>query len=110
MPRVSKLLTDEQKAIAEKNGIPLVTVYKRLDRDWDIEEAITKPTRKLKNVKREDGLFVDAGRGETRYFSLPVEWDDKLKHAIAESELSESEWIEKAIIDKLKPKKKQAKK
>ncbi len=110
MPRASKLLTDEQKAIAEDNEIPLVTVYKRLDRGWDIEEAITKPTRKLKNVKREDGLFVDAGRGETRYFSLPVEWDDKLKQAIAKSGITESEWIEKAIIDKLKQKKKQAKK
>lgn len=102
MPRVSKLLTEEQLAIAKKNGIPKVTVYKRLDRGWDVEKAITKPTRKLKNVKREDGLFVDAGRGESRFFSLPVEWDEKLKIAIADSELSEREWIEQTIIDKLK--------
>ena len=110
MPRVSKLLTDEQLAIAEKNGIPKVTVYKRLDRGWDVEKAITKPTRKPGNVKRKDGLFVDAGRGESRFFSLPVEWDEKFKQAIADSELSEKEWIEQTIIDKLKPKKKQAKK
>ena len=110
MPRVSKLLTEEQKAIAEKNDIPLVTVYKRLDRDWDIEKAITKPTRKIKNVKREDGLFVDAGRGERRQFSLPKEWDEELERAIAESQMGESELLEIAVIDWLKMKKKQAKK
>ena len=59
MPRESKLLTDEQLAIADKNGIPKVTIYKRLDRGWEVEKAITKPTRKVKNLKREDGLFVD---------------------------------------------------
>lgn len=110
MPRVSKLITDEQLAIAEQNGIPKVTVYKRLDRGWDIEEAISKPTRKAGNVKRQDGLFVDAGRGERRYFSLPVEWEKDFASAIANSEFSESEWIEQTIIDKLKSKKKQAKK
>ena len=102
MPRESKLLTEEQLAIAEDNGIPKVTVYKRLERGWDVEKAITKPTRKLKNVKREDGLFVDAGRGESRFFSLPQEWDDKLKDAIAKSGMSENEWLEQTIIEKLK--------
>lgn len=102
MPRESKLLTDEQLATAEENQIPKVTVYKRLDRGWDVEKAITKPTRKPKNVKREDGLFVDAGRGERRYFSLPVKWEDNLEKAIANSGLSESEWIEQVIIEKLK--------
>lgn len=108
MPRASKLLTDEQLAIAEKNGIPKVTVYKRLDRGWDVEKAITKPTRQPGNAKRKDGLFVDAGRGESRFFSLPVEWDEKLRIAIANSQMSEREWIEQTIIDKLKNKKKQA--
>lgn len=102
MPRQSKLLTSEQLAIAESNEIPKVTVYKRLDRGWDVEKAITKPTRKPKNVKREDGLFVDSGRGKRRYFSLPVKWEDDLKKAIADSGLSESEWIEQVIIDRLK--------
>jgi hypothetical protein len=110
MPRSSKLLTDEQLAIAEQNGIPKVTVYKRLDRGWDIEEAIAKPTRKPGNVKRKDGLFVDAGRAKARFFSLPVEWDEKLTSAIALSQISEREWIEQTIIDKLKAQKKQAKK
>ena len=108
MPRTSKLLTDEQLAIAEKNGIPKVTVYKRLERGWDVEKAITKPTRKPGNIKRKDGLFVDAGRGESRFFSLPVEWDEKLRIAIAEEGVSEKEWIEQTIIDKLKPKKKRS--
>ena len=106
MPRESKLLTDEQLAIADKNGIPKVTIYKRLDRGWDIEKAITKPTRKPKNVKREDGLFVDAGRGERRYFSLPVKWENDFEKAIADSGLSESEWVERVVIDRLKAQKK----
>lgn len=110
MPRTSKLLTDEQLAIAEKNEIPKVTVYKRLDRGWDVEKAITQPTRKAGNTKRKDGLFVDAGRGESRFFSLPVEWDEKLVKAIADSGMSEKEWLEQTIIDKLKTKKKQTKK
>ena len=102
MPRSSKLLTEEQLAIAKKNGIPKVTVYKRLERGWDLEKAITKPTRQPGNVQRKDGLFVDAGRAETRFFSLPQEWDEKLKQAIAESGISEKEWIENTIINKLK--------
>ena len=102
MPRVSKLLTDEQLAIADKNGIPKVTVYKRLDRGWDVEKAITKPTRKAGNTKRKDGLFADAGRAKARFFSLPQEWDDRLNDAIAESGLSENEWLEQTIINRLK--------
>ena len=110
MPRVSKLLTDEQLAIAKENGIPKVTVYKRLKAGWDVEEAITKPTRKVGNRKREDGLFVDAGRAKARFFSLPEEWDEKLAKAIANSGMSENEWLEQVVIDKLKSQKKQAKK
>lgn len=102
MPRASKLLTDEQLTIAERNGIPKVTLYKRLNRGWDVEKAITQPTRKVGNTERKNGLFVDAGRGESRFFSLPQEWDEKLKQAIAESKMSEKEWIEQAIIEKLK--------
>ena len=105
MPRVSKLLTESQLAIAEKNGIPKVTVYKRLDRGWDVEKAITQPTRKAGNRKRKDGLFVDTGRAKARFFSLPQEWDDKLKVAIANSGMSENEWLEQTIIEKLKSKK-----
>ena len=102
MPRVSKLLTEAQKAIAEHNNIPVVTVYKRLDRGWDVEKAITKPTRKPRNIKRKDGLFVNAGRGKSRHFSVAVEWERDLDQAIADSGISESEWIEKIIIDRLK--------
>lgn len=102
MPRESKLLTEEQLAIAEDNGIPKVTVYKRLERGWDVEKAIAKPTRKVGNTKRKDGLFVDAGRAKARFFSLPQEWDDKLTEAIANSGMSENEWLEKTIIDNLK--------
>lgn len=106
MPRTSKLLTDEQLAIADKNGIPKVTVYKRIQSGWDIEKAITKPTRKVGNKKRKDGLFVDAGRAKARFFSLPVEWDEKLAKAIADSGMNESEWLEQLVINELKSKKK----
>jgi hypothetical protein len=110
MPRTSKLLTDEQLAIAEQNGIPKVTVYKRIQSGWDIEKAITQATRKAGNVKRKDGLFVDAGRAKARFFSLPVEWDEKLTKAIADSQMSDNEWLEQIVIEKLKSKKRQVKK
>ncbi|MFM2315006.1 MAG: hypothetical protein RLZZ04_4282 [Cyanobacteriota bacterium] len=106
MPRTSKLLTDEQLAIAEKNGIPKVTVYKRIQSGWEIEKAITQATRKAGNVKRKDGLFVDAGRAKARFFSLPMEWDEKLTKAIADSQMSDNEWLEQTIINKLKSTKK----
>ncbi|MCC0178421.1 hypothetical protein I4641_15695 [Waterburya agarophytonicola K14] len=109
MPRTSKLLTEKQQAIAEENGIPRVTVYKRIKAGWDVEEAITKPTRKAGNRKRKDGLFVDTGKAKARFFSLTQEWDDKLAKEIADSDLSESEWIERVIIDRLKSKKQQTK-
>ncbi len=106
MPRASKLLTDEQLAIAESNGIPKVTVYKRIQSGWEIDKAITQATRKAGNIKRKDGLFVDAGRAKARFFSLPVEWDEKLTKAIADSQMSDNEWLEQTIINKLKSTKK----
>ena len=103
---LSKLFTQERQAIADKNKIPRVTVYKRIKAGWNVEEAITKPTRKLGNKKRKDGLFVNAGRAKARFFSLPQEWDDELTKAIADSGMSENEWLEQMVIDKLKAKKK----
>ena len=50
----------------------------------------------------ESRLFVDAGKAKARFFSLPQEWDDKLAKAIAESGMSENEWLEQTIIEKLK--------
>ena len=41
-----KYITDEQRKIAEKNGITLNAINNRIRRDMDVETAITKPMRK----------------------------------------------------------------
>ena len=107
MGKVGKLVSPEELAIAEKNGIPKVTVYKRLDRGWDVQKAITKSPRKTGNKQRdEEGQFTGVGKGQVRSFTLPVEWDEKLTVAIADSGKSQTEWLEETIINKLKRQKK----
>lgn len=104
MPKVGKKVPPEQMAIADANGIPRSTLYNRINNGWDLEKAITEPPRKKAvNLERnEEGVFVSAGRGKARHFSLPEELDEKLEKAIAKSGLASSQWIEKVITDKLK--------
>lgn len=102
MPRKSKLLTPNQFKIAQNNNIPRVTVYKRLKSGWDISEAITKPTRKVDHMIREEGLFVESEKGKKRSFSLDKDWDQDLEFVIDNSKLPEEKLISKIVIDRLK--------
>jgi hypothetical protein len=103
MGKVGKLIPPEKMAIAEKNGIPRTTAYNRIRAGWDLDEAITKPSRKVASMKRnEEGIFEGTGKGKTRGFTLREEWETALEKAIADSGLTQSEWVEKIIIDKLK--------
>lgn len=104
MGKVAKIVPPEKLAIAEENGIPAVTVYKRLNRGWDLEEAIAKPTQKAYKQRERGSLgqFADAGKGHTWRFTMPQEWDDKLRAAIAESGMSEYDYIAQIVINKLK--------
>jgi hypothetical protein len=102
MGKVAKLVSPDKLAIAEKNGIPKVTVYKRLDRGWDLEEAITKPTRKTSLERNEIGEFLDRGRGRSRTITLPKEWDEIFDLEVKESNQTQSEWISEVVINQLK--------
>jgi len=111
MGKVGKLVPPDKMAIAEKNGIPRTTLYNRIRAGWDIEKAISEPSRKVASKKKrnEEGVFEGTGKGKSRGFTVQEEWESALEQAIADSGLSQSEWVEKVIIDKLKRSKKYAK-
>lgn len=104
MPKVGKLVPPDKMAIAEKNGIPRTTLYNRIRAGWDVEDAISKPSKKIagKKERNEEGFFVGIGKGKPRGFTVKEEWDSVLDQAIADSGLTQSEWVEKIIVDKLK--------
>jgi predicted transcriptional regulator len=104
MAKVGKLVPPDKMAIAEKNGIPRTTLYNRIRAGWDIDEAISKPSSSVakKKQRNEEGIFVGVGKGKTRGFSVKEEWEEELDKAIAESGLTQSEWVEQTVISKLK--------
>lgn len=103
MGKVGKIVPAEKMAIAEKNGIPRTTVYNRIRSGWDIEEAITKPSRGSRNKKRDsEGNFTGIGKAKPRSFTLTKEWDSKLDTAIANSDLNQSDFLAKIVIKELK--------
>ena len=94
-------ISKEQWAIAKANQIPEVTVYKRIQRGWDIEKAISTLPKKQPRG-RKGGKFAGEGKGKPRSFRMPANWDKEMDRAIAESGLTESEWIAIALVNKLK--------
>jgi hypothetical protein len=102
MGKIAKILPPDRLAIAEKNGIPLTTVYKRLQRGWDVDKAITEPPRESKRKRDDEGQFIGVGKGKPRSFTLPKEWDEKLDKAISLSNLSPSECVAQLIVNELK--------
>lgn len=99
---MSPEITKEQWAIADSHNIPRVTVYKRLQRGWDLERAITTPPKSEPRQERSDGRFSGDEKGKPRSIRLPKEWDEELDQAIAESGMSQSDWIAEVIVNKLK--------
>lgn len=104
MGKIGKLIPPDKMAIAEENGIPRTTAYNRIRAGWDLDEAVTKPSRKVASKKKrnEEGIFEGTGKGKSRGFTLREEWEPALEQAIADSGLTQSEWVEEIIIDKLK--------
>ena len=107
MGKVGKIVPPDKMAIAEKNNIPLTTVYNRVRAGWNIEKAITKPPRRRNNFKErdEEGNFVAAGgvsKGKKRSFALPSDWDEVLDKEIEASGLIQSEYVAKLVLNKLK--------
>ncbi|MDJ0591710.1 MAG: hypothetical protein QNJ72_17220 [Pleurocapsa sp. MO_226.B13] len=103
MGKVGKLVPPEKMAIAEKNNIPRTTLYNRIRAGWDLDRAISEPPRKTVKIERdEEGTFVGANKAKPRYFSLPVELDEKLEKIIEKSGKTPSVWLEEEMTKKLK--------
>jgi hypothetical protein len=104
MPKVGKIVPPDKMAIADANGIPRTILYNRINNGWDIDEAISKPPRQkaVQLQRNEEGIFISAGKGKSRQFSLPIELDEKLDKASKKSGLAPSQWIEQVITNKLK--------
>ncbi len=98
-------LSQEDKALAEKNGIPLSTVYARLRSGWDKRRAITSPsTRKARRpIKRNElgEIVTDDPKGKMRMFQVPQRYEEQLEQAIEVSGKSQSEWVADVIMDYL---------
>lgn len=98
-------VTQEQLAIAHNHGLATNTVYARLSRGWDLKKAITEPPKSSPpplERNEEGSLISDAPKGKQRSIRLPVEWDEVADRAIAESGLTQSEWVANAIVNYLK--------
>jgi hypothetical protein len=108
MGKVGKILSAADKDMAIANGVPLPTVYKRIDRGWSVADAISKPARSLPaNLKRDEvGEFVpDAvARGRGRSTRLPIELDPELDAAIEASGQSQSDFLAAIVVDWLQKK------
>ncbi len=100
-------ITKKQWAIAKANQVPRTTVYKRIQRGWDVEKAVGTPPKEQVRHK-EGGRFAGKTKGKPRSFRMPVDWDEKMDEAITESGLSEGEWIAIALVNKLMRSRKQS--
>ncbi len=76
----------EDLAIAESNGIPTSTFYRRLANGWDLERAKTQPSRGLKDVKRSaTGEIEPSGLGRSRAVRLSEDLDPLVDQYLKES-------------------------
>jgi len=77
----------EDLAIAESNGIPTSTFYRRLANGWDLEKAKTQPSRGgLKDVKRSaTGEIESNGLGRNRSIRLSEDLDPLVDQYLKES-------------------------
>jgi hypothetical protein len=112
MPRVSFKygLTNDDKAIAEQNGIAISTVYARLRSGWDKQRAITEKPQKVpfSGMERDENgeIIGENPKGKPRAFALPRDLDSLLDSAIADSGKSQSEFVSDLLIAAISPTKK----
>ncbi|WP_067776717.1 hypothetical protein [Nostoc sp. NIES-3756] len=70
-----------EKALA--NGISRTTLYNRVSRGWDLDQAIATPPDHKKESLRKNSRFYGVQRGKVRTVKMPVEYEEKLNQAIA---------------------------
>jgi hypothetical protein len=108
MAKAPYVLPNEYKEKAIANGINLATVYKRVQRGWDFERAVTeKPQHQhhphMFTYPRKEGMLQpsDRPKGKKRAFTYYKDDDEQLDKAIAESGLTGSEFICNAVEEYL---------
>ena len=115
MGKVAKLLPEEYKQRAITNGISLQTVYQRIQRGWDLEEAVTKKPKSsyITNVDRsETGELKSTGRPKNDKVYAFTTYEDNqelLEKAIAQSGKPQSVFFADIIDSWLKRNKKKIK-
>lgn len=109
MPKTAIKLPDDYKKKALANKISLQTAYARIDRGWSLEDAVTVPPKKtkgshLKNPRVKGMVTANPRPKGTRVYSFTIYQDleDKLEQALANSELSNSDFLCKAVEEYLK--------
>ncbi|BAY41269.1 hypothetical protein NIES2111_56650 (plasmid) [Nostoc sp. NIES-2111] len=97
-----------EKALA--NGISRTTLYNRVSRGWDLEQAIARsavlkaiatPPDHKKESLRKNSRFYGVQRGKVRTLKMPVEYEERLNQAIAKSGLTEMDFLTQIIVDYL---------
>ena len=108
MGKVGKILNAADKETAIANGIPLATVYKRIDRGWSVGEAISKPARPVavERPRDEVGEFVPGDKllGRGRSLRLPADFDRELDLLIEASGQNQSDFLSDIIVEWLRKK------
>jgi hypothetical protein len=99
-------ITKEQRQISEANGIPRSTLYRRLQKGWDVNEAITTPpdpTKQHLQERSESGQLIGRGLGDRIFcFRLPVKDQEKLETAIETQGVTVQEYLENVLLKHLK--------
>lgn len=96
------ILTQENKQKAIENGISLKTVYARLSRGWSEERAVSEIPLKTtchSLPRSKDGSLAPSKipKGKQRSIRLYKNMDEDIDKAIAESGLSQSDFVSMAM-------------
>ena len=99
-------LTKEQWEIVDSKGIPRSTVYRRLKKGWDLNEAITTlpdPAKQNLQERSELGQLLGRGHGDRVFsFRLSTKDQEKLETAIETQGVTVQEYLENLVIKHLK--------
>lgn len=101
------ILPEEYKQKAIANQLSLQTVYARIKRGWELEEAVNTPP-KIKtaahfNKRDKEGNILSGQRpkGKHRNFTAYADMDKLLNDAIVDSGLSQSDFLAMAVEEYL---------
>ena len=110
MGKSAKLLPPEYKQRAIDNDISLITVYKRLERGWDLERAVTEKSKKIYDSKtNKRGEFESGDRPKstkTHAFTNYEDNEELYQKALSYTGKNSSQFIADLVDSWLKKNKK----